>query len=89
MENIDQNPWSNLRIGITGASGRLGKALIKEFKSKGAFVIGLTSKSITDQKDSPNRPDEWVTWKCGEEELLDKTLKNLNILILQTELILY
>lgn len=82
MENIDQNSWSNLRIGITGASGRLGKALAKELKSKGAFVIGLTSKSIRNQKNSPDHPDEWVTWQCGEEELLDKTLNRLNILIL-------
>ena len=82
MSKSNPSQWSSLRIGITGASGKLGRALTKKLKSKGAFVIGLTSKPIDrkDQKDSA--PDEWINWKCGEESTLDEILDSLNILIL-------
>ena len=61
-------------IGITGASGALGKELTKTFRKKGYKVIGFTHSrnSYTINKDSPN---EWVEWECGKEYLLEKHLK--------------
>ena len=68
-------------IGITGASGALGKELTKTFRKKGYKVIGFTHSrnSYTITKDSPN---EWVEWECGKEYLLEKHLKKIDILIL-------
>ena len=68
-------------IGITGASGALGKELTKTFRKKGYKVIGFTHSrnSHTINKDSPN---EWVEWECGKEYLLEKHLKKIDILIL-------
>ena len=74
--------WKNLRIGITGASGKLGKSLIGSLRKKGVFVIGLTSKDLGKEEKSLNSPNQWIIWKCGKEDLLDKTLSGLDILIL-------
>ena len=82
MKKEQKDRWSNLRVGITGSSGSLGQALTRELKSKGAFVIGITSKKIKAQDNYLNSPDELITWECGKEFLLDRTLGNLNILIL-------
>ena len=82
MKPLNKNNWSSLRIGITGASGSLGQALTKAFKEKGAFVIGITSNSTLNKETSLISPDEWVQWSCGQESLLNKTLKDINILVL-------
>ena len=74
-------PWADCRIGITGASGALGCALSKKFRKKGAYVIGLTHRPANDTKLNELGPNEWVQWFCGQEELLDGTLANLDILI--------
>tara|TARA_Y100001968_G_C19431808_1_gene757477 strand:- start:1734 stop:2474 length:741 start_codon:yes stop_codon:yes gene_type:complete len=74
--------WKNLKIGITGANGSLGIALTKKLRAKGAFVIGLTSKDPPSQDKSNHAPNQWIKWRCGEEQLLDKTLQELDILIL-------
>ncbi len=74
--------WENCRIGITGASGSLGRALIQRFREKGAFVIGLTHRQISSLEVSAIEPQEWVQWNCGEEIVLKDTLKTLDVLIL-------
>ena len=68
-------------IGITGASGALGKELTKIFRKKGFKVIGLTHNKNNYQitNDSPN---EWIEWQCGKEFLLKEHLKKIDILIL-------
>ena len=70
-----------INIGITGASGALGKSLTKKFKSKGykitAFSHNQFSNSLGDSE-----PDEWVKWECGKEYLLEDKLKKIDILIL-------
>ena len=68
-------------IGITGASGALGKELTKIFRRKGYKVIGFThSKNNYEiNKDSPN---EWIEWQCGKEFLLKEHLKKIDVLIL-------
>ena len=81
MQGQDSS-WTNLRIAITGASGSLGKALIKKFKEKGANVTGLTSSQIDNKKLSDDNPNQWVKWDCGKEYLLDDLFKDIDILII-------
>ena len=71
-----------MRIGITGANGTLGKALIKALKAKGAFVIGLTHGSIKNKPGSEIDPDEWIQWQWGKENALRQIFGEIDILIL-------
>ncbi len=68
-------------IGITGASGALGKELTKLFRQKGYKVIGFTHGK-TDSKVNLESPNEWIKWECGKESKLKKHLKRIDILIL-------
>ncbi len=68
-------------IGITGASGALGKELTKLFRQKGYKVIGFTHGK-TDSKINLESPNEWIKWECGKESTLKKHLKKIDILIL-------
>ncbi len=65
------NPTKNEKtIGITGASGALGKELTKLFRSKTNYEINLES------------PNKWIKWECGKESSLKKQLEKIDILIL-------
>jgi hypothetical protein len=68
-------------IGITGASGALGKELTKLFRQKGCKVIGFTH-SKSDFEINLESPNEWVKWECGKESTLKGHLKKIDILIL-------
>ena len=68
-------------IGITGASGVLGKELTKIFREKGFKVIGFTHSKNNFEIDN-NSPNEWIEWQCGKEFLLKDHLKKIDILIL-------
>ena len=68
-------------IGITGASGALGKELTKLFRKKGFKVIGFTH-SKTNNEINDESPNEWIEWECGKELTLRKNLKEIDILIL-------
>ena len=68
-------------VGITGASGSLGKELTKLFRQKGYKVIGFTH-SKTDSEINSESPNEWIKWECGKESTLKKHLKKIDILIL-------
>ena len=68
-------------IGITGASGALGKELTKLFRQKGYKVIGFTH-SKTDCETNLESPNEWIKWECGKESILKNHLKKIDILIL-------
>jgi hypothetical protein len=68
-------------VGITGASGALGKELTKLFRQKGYKVIGFTH-SKTDSEISLESPNEWIKWECGKESRLIQHLKKIDILIL-------
>ena len=68
-------------IGITGASGALGKELTKLFRKKGYKVIGFTHTKTNHQIDNES-PNEWIEWECGKEFKLKKHLKRVDILIL-------
>jgi len=68
-------------VGITGASGALGKELTKLFRQKGYNVIGFTH-SKTDSEINLESPNKWIQWECGKESKLKKHLKKIDILIL-------
>ena len=68
-------------VGITGASGALGKELTKLFRKKGYRVIGFTHGK-TDSEVNLESPNEWIKWECGKESKLKKHLKKIDILIL-------
>ena len=68
-------------VGITGASGALGRELTKLFRQKGYKVIGFTH-SKTDYEVNLESPNEWIKWECGKESILKNHLKKIDILIL-------
>ena len=68
-------------VGITGASGALGKELTKLFRQKGYKVIGFTHRK-TDSEVNLESPNELIKWECGQESKLKKHLKRVDILIL-------
>jgi len=68
-------------IGITGASGTLGRELTKLFRQKGYKVIGFTHSKTGSEVDLES-PNEWIKWECGKESKLKKHLKKIDILIL-------
>ena len=72
---------SEKTIGITGASGALGKELTKLFRQKGYKVIGFTH-SKTNSEINLESPNKWIKWECGKESALKKHLKEIDILIL-------
>jgi len=71
----------NITIGVTGASGALGKELTKLFLQKGYKVIGFTH-SKAESSINLESPTEWIKWECGKESALRKHLKKIDILIL-------
>ncbi len=78
MENSIKNEKT---VGITGASGALGKELTKLFRHKGYKVIGFTH-STPNSEINLESPNEWIKWECGKESTLKKHLKKVDILIL-------
>ena len=68
-------------VGITGASGALGKELTKLFRHKGYKVIGFTH-SKSNSEVNLQSPNKWIKWECGKEATLKKHLKKIDILIL-------
>ena len=68
-------------IGITGASGALGKELTKIFRKKGYKVIGFTHRK-NNYEINDESPNEWIEWECGKEFELKKHLRKIDILIL-------
>lgn len=72
------------KIAVTGASGTLGTALIKELHLAGAKVTALTSSEteITLNIAQKETPIKTVFWQIEEEHKLLDTLEKTDILIL-------
>ena len=70
-----------ITIGITGASGALGKELTKIFRKKGYEVVGFTHSDNNFEVNNYS-PNKWIKWQCGKEFLLVEELKKIDILIL-------
>ena len=74
--------WNGRRVGITGAGGELGRALTRCFRERGAHVVALSHRSEPSERDENLGPNAWVRWSCGQEETLDSTLQDLDLLVL-------
>ena len=65
-------------VGITGASGTLGRALIAELSLKGAKIVAFTSSPAAEFA-----PDiQVVSWQLGAEAELLEHFKQIDILII-------
>ncbi len=71
-------------IAVTGASGSLGRALLKHLHRRGAKVIALTSKtqSIEIETTEGKITVPTLTWQTGQETELLPTLDKVDILII-------
>ncbi len=74
--------WTGRTVGITGASGALGRALTKALIAEGAWVIALSHSPRPQDQTSMDEAQEWVCWSCGDEHQLDSTLKRIDVLLL-------
>jgi hypothetical protein len=72
------------RVAVTGASGTLGRALLKHFHQQGAKVIALSSHSdsVHIEVDGQIQPVETVRWQVGQEGSLAELLERVDILVL-------
>ncbi|HHP7229464.1 MAG TPA: bifunctional sterol desaturase/short chain dehydrogenase [Xenococcaceae cyanobacterium] len=72
------------KIAVTGASGTLGKALLKQLHLKGAKVTALTSSSdkITLNINGTELPVKTISWRTGKETELATVLDKIDILII-------
>lgn len=69
------------RIAVTGASGSLGRSLLKHLHDRGAKVIALSSQE-ENLTVGDNIPVKTVKWQVGEEAKLAAELESVDILIL-------
>ncbi|EHA64363.1 SDR family oxidoreductase [Synechococcus sp. WH 8016] len=74
--------WSGRTVGITGASGALGRALTQALIAEGAWVIAFSHRPRPQAQASPDEAQEWVRWSCGDERQLEPILKGLDVLVL-------
>jgi monoglucosyldiacylglycerol epimerase len=72
------------RVAVTGASGALGKALLKQLYIAGAKPIALSSSDSTIVLDLPSGQVnlETINWKVGQENQLQDLLSKVDILVL-------
>jgi monoglucosyldiacylglycerol epimerase len=65
-------------VGVTGASGALGQALIEELSVQGAKVVAISTNA-----DIQFKPEvEVLYWQIGDESKLKASLKSIDILVL-------
>ena len=72
------------KIAVTGASGSLGKALLKQLHLTGAKVTALTSSQsiVSLELNGEKSPIKTLTWQVGQESELADELDKIDILIL-------
>ena len=72
------------RIAVTGASGTLGRALLKELHLAGARITALTSSESEIMIDIAGEvtPIKTVSWQIDRENELTATLEKIDILVL-------
>jgi nucleoside-diphosphate-sugar epimerase len=78
-------------IFVTGASGTLGRALLRKLYLKGATVVALTSQNQTLEHaiNGQTIPIRTLHWQVGQETGLAESLKEADILILNHGLNVY
>ncbi|MFP4221038.1 MAG: bifunctional sterol desaturase/short chain dehydrogenase [Phormidium sp.] len=67
-------------IAVTGASGTLGQALLRQLKAQDAKVLALTSREQPINLDGQDLPSQ--RWQVGQEAALADTLAKVDILII-------
>lgn len=79
------DPIPGPRVGITGASGALGQALLRRWHQRGASLVALSHSDcplqLHDQQGQVI-PLRQVCWHCGEEEKLRPVLRELDVLVI-------
>ncbi len=72
------------KIAVTGASGTLGKSLLKQLHLKGAKVTALTSSnnSIHLDVEAEKLPVKTICWQAGKEAELATILEKTDIIII-------
>ncbi len=72
------------KIAVTGASGTLGTALLKQLHLKGAKITAFTSSnnSIELDLEGEKLPVKTISWQTGKEAELAKILEKIDILII-------
>jgi monoglucosyldiacylglycerol epimerase len=65
-------------IAITGASGTMGRSLIRELSAQGAKIVALTTSDHAEF----DAPVEVLFWQLGAEKSLTDRLKTVDILII-------
>ena len=72
------------KIAVTGASGTLGRALLKQLQLQGAKVTALTSSanSISLNIDGEELPIKTIPWQTGKETELAEVLEKIDILVI-------
>jgi len=72
------------KIAVTGASGTLGKALIRELTNQGAKVTALTSSAqeLFINNNNQQIPIKTIQWETGKENELTDLLEKIDILII-------
>lgn len=65
-------------VAVTGASGTLGQALIKELARQGAKPVALTTSGRAELPGAP----KVVSWQTGQEHALRDTFKKIDILLI-------
>ena len=70
------------KIAVTGASGTLGRALLKELYRTGAKPIAITSKpqTVSIEVDGETIVLNTLTWAVGREQELAEQFRNIDIL---------
>ncbi len=83
-KKISLDVWAGKRVAVTGASGRLGQALLLCLHQAGATVLALTTRSHPLELSTPTGPVaiETVTWQVGKEAALAEPLAQVDILLL-------
>ena len=76
---------SPVTVAVTGASGALGQALLRQWHQRGARLIALRSSSRPFELRQANGqliPIRQICWQVGEEEGLRPLLEDVDILVL-------
>lgn len=79
-----QTAFTAKTIAVTGASGSLGQALLRQLHRQGAKVVALTSGegAIAIDTETGQLPLETITWQVGKEQALAQRLAQVDILVL-------
>ncbi|MFZ0409615.1 MAG: NAD-dependent epimerase/dehydratase family protein [Cyanobium sp.] len=80
-----EHPEPTITVAITGASGALGQALLRQWHRRGARLIALThgeTALVVHQDPGEIIPLEQVRWQVGQEAALRPILEAVDVLVI-------